>query len=228
MSFIVAIDGTAGSGKGTVSKIVSKNMNLTNIDTGATYRCVTLAIIRNNIKIEDTKEIIKLLDKINIDIKNNIEEQIIFLNGENVTNKIRNKDVTNLVSQVSAIPEVRLKLVELQRRLADGKDVIMDGRDIGTYVFPNADVKIYLDALIEKRAQRRYEENILKGINTSYDEVLENIKLRDKQDKEKKIGALKIADDAVVIDTTQCTIQEVVEKVEKIIKNKYNNKKGEN
>lgn len=228
MSFIVAIDGTAGSGKGTVSKIVAKNMNLTNIDTGATYRCVTLAIIRNHIKVEDTKEIIKLLDKINIDIKNNIEEQIIFLNGENVTNEIRNNDVTNLVSQVSAIPEVRLKLVELQRKLADNKDVIMDGRDIGTYVFPNADVKIYLDALIEKRAQRRYEENILKGINTSYDEVLENIQLRDKQDKEKKIGALKIADDAVVIDTTEYTIQEVVEKVEKIIKNKYNNKKGEN
>ena len=220
MSFIVAIDGTAGSGKGTISDIVSKELNLTNIDTGATYRCVALATIRNNIKLEEKEKIIALLDEISIDIELDGESQIFILNGEDVTKEIRGAEVTAIVSQISAIPEVRLKLVELQRKLAKGKNVIMDGRDIGTYVFPNANVKIYLDASVEKRAERRFEENKLKGINTTYEEVLANIKMRDKQDKEKEIGALKIAEDAIVIDTSNLTIEEVAEKVKDVIKEK--------
>mgnify|MGYP004564811617 CR=1 FL=1 len=220
MSFIVAIDGTAGSGKGTISNIIAKELNLTNIDTGATYRCVALATIKNNIKLEEKKKIIALLDKISIDIKVDGQNQIFLLDGEDVSEKIRSAEVTAIVSQISAIPEVRLKLVELQRKLAQGKNVIMDGRDIGTYVFPNANVKIYLDASVEKRAERRFEENKLKGINTSYEEVLENIKMRDRQDKAKKIGALKIAEDAIVIDTSNLAIEEVAEKVKEVIKKK--------
>ena len=220
MSFIVAIDGTAGSGKGTISNIIAKELNLTNIDTGATYRCVALATIKNNIKLEEKEKIIALLDKISIDIKVDGQNQIFLLDGEDVSEKIRSAEVTAIVSQISAIPEVRLKLVELQRKLAQGKNVIMDGRDIGTYVFPNADVKIYLDASVEKRAERRFEENKLKGINTSYEEVLENIKMRDRQDKAKKIGALKIAEDAIVIDTSNLAIEEVAKKVKEVIKEK--------
>lgn len=220
MSFIVAIDGTAGSGKGTISNIIAKELNLTNIDTGATYRCVALATIKNNIKLEEKEKIIALLDKISIDIKVDGQNQIFLLDGEDVSEKIRSAEVTAIVSQISAIPEVRLKLVELQRKLAQGKNVIMDGRDIGTYVFPNANVKIYLDASVEKRAERRFEENKLKGINTSYEEVLENIKMRDRQDKAKKIGALKIAEDAIVIDTSNLAIEEVAEKVKEVIKEK--------
>lgn len=220
MSFIVAIDGTAGSGKGTISNIIAKELNLTNIDTGATYRCVALATIKNNIKLEEKEKIIALLDKISIDIKVDGQNQIFLLDGEDVSEKIRSAEVTAIVSQISAIPEVRLKLVELQRKLAQGKNVIMDGRDIGTYVFPNANVKIYLDASVEKRAERRFEENKLKGINTSYEEVLENIKMRDRQDKAKEIGALKIAEDAIVIDTSNLAIEEVAKKVKEVIKEK--------
>ena len=220
MSFIVAIDGTAGSGKGTISNIIAKELNLTNIDTGATYRCVALATIKNNIKLEEKEKIIALLDKISIDIKVDGQNQIFLLDGEDVSEKIRSAEVTAIVSQISAIPEVRLKLVELQRKLAQGKNVIMDGRDIGTYVFPNANVQIYLDASVEKRAERRFEENKLKGINTSYEEVLENIKMRDRQDKAKKIGALKIAEDAIVIDTSNLAIEEVAKKVKEVIKEK--------
>ncbi len=221
MSFIVAIDGTAGSGKGTVSKLIAEKFNLCNIDTGATYRCLALNVLENNIEIENKEKIIKLLENINIDIQGTNSNPIFLLNGRDVSNKIRNKEVTDIVSQISSIPEVRLKLVDWQREFAKNKNVILDGRDIGTFVFPNANVKIYLDASAEKRAERRYEENIEKGINTSFEEVLENIKMRDKQDKEKEIGALKIADDATVIDTTNLSIEEVVDKIEKIIEEKF-------
>jgi len=218
MSFIVAIDGPAGTGKGTITGLISKEMGLINIDTGATYRCVALATIRNNIKLEEKEKIINLLDKIDIDIKNGEKGiQTILLNGEDVSKEIRSKEVTKIVSQISSIIEVRLKLVEIQRELAKGKDVIMEGRDITTYVFPNADVKIYLDAEEEERAKRRYLENKEKGIDMSYEEVLENIRARDKNDKEKEIGALKIAQDAIYIDTTNLTIEQVKEKVKDII-----------
>ena len=220
MSFVVAIDGPAGTGKGTITKLISKEMKLINIDTGATYRCVALATLRNNIKLEEKEKIIELVDNISIDIKNENGNQIILLNGEDVSKEIRSKEVTAIVSPISSIVEVRLKLVELQRKLASGKDVIMEGRDITTYVFPNADVKIYLDAQEEERAKRRYKENKEKGIDTSYEEVLENIKARDKNDREKEVGALKIAEDATVIDTTLLSINQVKKQVKKLIKNK--------
>ena len=224
MSFIVAMDGPAGTGKGTITNLISKEMGLVNIDTGATYRCVALYAIKNNIKLEEKEKIIESLPNIHIDMKNEQGVQKVYLNNEDVTSEIRSKEVTKIVSQVSSIVEVRLAMVEVQRNLAKGKDVIMEGRDITTYVFPNADVKIYLDADEEERAKRRYKEMQEKGIEMTYDEVLKNIQIRDKNDKEKEIGALKIAEDAIYIDTTNLTIEEVKEKVKEIIMEKYKNK----
>ena len=220
MSFIVAIDGPAGTGKGTVTEILAKKMNLVNIDTGATYRCVTLAMLNENIKLEELDKIKELLKNINIELKNENGKQFVFLNGEDVTEKIRSKEVSGFVSQVSSIKEVRLSMVDLQRKMAEGKDVIMEGRDIGTYVFPAADVKIYLDADLEERAKRRFKQNKEKGINMTYVEVLENIKKRDENDKAKEIGALKVAHDAEVIDTTDKSIKQVVREITEIIKKK--------
>ena len=220
MSFVVAIDGPAGTGKGTVTAKLAKKLNLVNIDTGATYRCVTLAMQNKNVKLEDLDAIKELLENIKIELKQEKGKQKVFLDGEDVTEKIRSKEVTKMVSQVSSIKEVRLAMSGLQRKMAEGKEVIMEGRDIGTYVFPLADVKIYLDADVEERAKRRYKQNQEKGIDMSYDEILENIKKRDENDKNKEIGALKVATDAVVIDTTNMTIKEVVSKIEKIIKAK--------
>lgn len=228
MSFIVGIDGTAGSGKGTVTKIVAEKMDLVNIDTGITYRCVALeALNKGAIKngVIDEEKVIKLLDDIKIIIeKDEQKRDIVYLNGENVTNKIREKDVSQVVSPVSSIKEVRFKMVDLQRKMAEGKDIIMDGRDICTYVFPNADVKIYLDAAEEERAQRRLLEMQEKGIQMTYEEVLDNIKKRDYNDKRKEIGALKKAPDSIEIDTTNLTIEEVSNKVIEIIEKKRNNK----
>lgn len=215
MSFIVAIDGPAGSGKGTVTKQVAQEMGLTNIDTGATYRCVALAVIENNVLLEEKSKIIELAKNIKIDMDT---EQNVFLNGRNVTQQIRSKEVSAIVSQISNIKDVRLLMVDLQRKLAEGKDVIMEGRDITTYVFPNADVKIYLDASIEERAKRRYKEMQERQIEATYEEILENIKMRDENDKNKEIGSLKIAPDAIVIDTTELSIEKVTEKVKEIIK----------
>ena len=146
--------------------------------------------------------------------------QKVYLNNEDVTSQIRSKEVSKIVSQISSIKEVRFAMVEVQRNLAKGKDVIMEGRDITTYVFPNANIKIYLDADEEERATRRYKEMQEKGIEMTYEEVLNNIQIRDKNDKEKEIGALKIAPDAIYIDTTNLTIEEVKQKVEEIIKGK--------
>lgn len=220
MSFVVAIDGPAGTGKGTVTKILSKKFNLVNIDTGATYRCVTLDMINKGIKLDELDKIKELLKNINIDIKQEKNKQTIFLNGEDVTSKIRSKEVSSLVSQVSSIKDVRLSMVDLQRKMAKGKDVIMEGRDIGTYVFPAADVKIYLDADLEERAKRRFKQNKENGIEMSYAEILENIKKRDENDKKKEIGALKVAHDAEVIDSTSMSIKEVVREISNIIEKK--------
>jgi len=208
---IVAVDGPAGSGKGTVTKRIEKELGFLNLDTGATYRCVALATLKNNVKLEEIEKIIQIANEINIEIDNTQEKDIILLNGEDVSKEIRSKEVSSIIP-------VREKMVEVQRKLATGKNVIVEGRDIGTVVFPNADLKIYLDASEEIRAKRRYKENMENGINTTYEEVLENVKLRDYNDKNKKVGALKKAEDAVVIDSSKMTIDEVVEKIKKLIK----------
>ena len=217
MCFIVAVDGPAGSGKGTITKRIEQELGLMNLDTGATYRCVALEVIRHGLKIDDEEAIIKLLDNIDIKIKKESGKDIIYLNGEDVSKEIRDIPVTKMVSQISSIIPVREKLIEIQRELAKGKNVIAEGRDIGTVVFPNANLKIYLDANEEIRAQRRYKECLEKGIKMSYQEVLDNIRTRDQNDKNKKFGALKKAEDAIVIDTSNITIDEVVNKVKKEI-----------
>ena len=183
MSFVVGIDGPAGSGKGTVTKIISNKLGLINIDTGATYRCVALKCLNNGIKLDNKDKIIEIANNIDINIEITENGDIVFLDGKDVTREIRSKEVTNIVSQVSSIKEVRFAMVELQRKLAEGKDIIMEGRDICTYVFPNADVKIYLDASIEERANRRYKENQEKGINMTLEEVKHNIEMRDANDE---------------------------------------------
>ena len=224
MSFVVAIDGPAGTGKGTITKLISREMGLINIDTGATYRCVTLYAIKNNISVDDKETIIKSLDNIKINILNENGEQKILLNDKDVSEEIRNEEISLKAYKISCIKEVREKLVEIQRKLAEGKDVIMEGRDITTVVFPKADVKIYMDADEKERAKRRYLENIQKGIDITYEEVLKNIQARDKTDKEKDVGALKIAEDAIYLDTTDLSIEEVKNRVKEIIENKKGQK----
>ena len=225
MSFIVAIDGPAGTGKGTMATILSKKYNLVNIDTGATYRCVTLAMLNKDVSLDDEDGIADILKNIEIELLNEKGKQKVLLNGEDVTEKIRSKEVSANVSPVSSIKQVRLAMGGLQRKMAQGKDVIMEGRDIGTVIFPNADVKIYLDANVEVRAKRRLKQNEEKGIKMSYEEVLENIKKRDKNDIEKEMGALKVADDAVVIDGSDMSIKEEARAISKVIDAKLKAKK---
>ena len=217
MSKIVAIDGPAGSGKGTVAEILSKKCNLVNIDTGATYRCVALAMLRNNLTLDDRDKIIELSK--NIDIKFGLNNEV-YLNGEDVTKEIRSKEATQIVSQVSSIVEVRKNMVELQRNLAKDYDVVMEGRDITTVVLPNANYKFYLDASLEARVNRRVKQNKEKNIDMSYDEIYENIKARDYNDMHKEVGSLMRTDDQIYIDSTNMTIDEVVDKMVNIIVSK--------
>lgn len=220
MSFIVAVDGPAGSGKGTITKRIQKELGLINLDTGATYRCVALEALRNGYSVNEEEKITKLIDDMNIEIENTEEKDIIYLNGEDVSKEIRKMEVTKIVSEISSIIPVREKLVLFQRKMTEGKDVIVEGRDIGTVVFPNADLKIYLDASVEVRAKRRYKENLEKNIESNYEEVLENIRKRDEIDKNKKFGALIKAEDAIVVDSSDLTIDEVTKKIKDLIEEK--------
>lgn len=216
MSFIVAVDGPSGTGKGTITKILSQKFGFSYLDTGATYRCVTLKLLKQNIKLNEIEKIKEVLKK--IDIK--FEGDKVYLDKEDVTKSIREEDVNNLVSQVSHIKEVRESMVELQRRMSEGREVILDGRDIGTNVFPTADVKIYLDASVEERAKRRFKQNKEKGIDIPFEEVKKNIEFRDNNDKTSSVAPLKQAEDAIYIDTTTLNIKQVEKKVSKIIKKK--------
>ena len=230
MSIVVAIDGPAGSGKGTVTKLVGEKLGLVNIDTGATYRCVTLAAINKGYKLEEENKIVNLLNEIDIEFKKKENEEKILLNGKDVTKEIRSKEVNEMVSQVSHIPKVRENMANFQRKIAEGKNVIMEGRDIGTNVFPNADVKIYLDATPEERAKRRMKQNEEKGIESNYEEILENIKFRDHNDKTSSVAPLKQAEDAIYIDSSNLSIEEVTEKIIEIINYHFGDasKKGKN
>ena len=214
---IVAIDGPAGTGKGTVAKLISERLDFVYIDTGAMYRCITLKMIRENISLNEEEKIKDLLERTKITFKNLSDKQHVYLDGEDVSDLIRKPNVNELVSPVSAIKIIRIKMVELQRKLGEEGNVIMEGRDITTVVFPNAEVKIYLDAKLEIRADRRYKELVERGNNVTYEDTLESIRKRDKNDMEKEMGALKIAEDAVVIDTSNMTIEEVYDKIKEII-----------
>lgn len=218
MEMVVAVDGPAGSGKGTITKAVAERLGLVYIDTGALYRCITLFMIRNNINLNDIEKIQEMLKNVGIELKKEDNLDKVYLNGEDVSLKIREKAVNELVSQVSHVIEIRENITDLSRKIAKGKNVIMEGRDIGTNVFPNAQIKIYLDATPEERAHRRMKQNEEKGIDIPYKDILENIKFRDNNDKTSKVAPLKQAEDSIYIDSTNMTIDEVTEKIINIIK----------
>lgn len=210
---IIAIDGPAGSGKGTIAKILADKLNLLYIDTGATYRCVALAAIENNIDINNEDELVRLAKSLNIEF---IDDKT-YLNSIDVSEKIRSKEVSKIVSPISSHVNLRSILVNLQRNMAKDNDVIMEGRDITTVVFPEANYKFYLDADVSVRAERRYKEMLEKGIDISLEEIKENIEKRDYNDMNKPVGALKRTDEQIYIDTTKLNIDEVVDEIIKFI-----------
>lgn len=223
MPFIVAIDGPAGTGKGTITKLVAEELNLINIDTGAMYRCVALDAYRKGIKETEIEKLETLLKDINIELKRENGISKVLLNGEDVTEKIRTPEVNSCVAKYAAVKCVRDKMTPLQQQMGKLGNIIMEGRDIGTAVFPNAAVKIYLDASIEERANRRYKQNLEKGINQSYEEVLESIKQRHILETTREINPLRKAEDAILVDSTHLTIDEVKQEVLRIIKEKISN-----
>lgn len=220
MGFIVAIDGVAGSGKGSITKIISERLGLIAIDTGAMYRCVALECINKNISYDEIEKIKEVLANIDIEIKREQANQLIFLNGQNVTRDIRTPEVDRVVAKFAAIKEVRDKMTPIQRKMGENNDIIMEGRDIGTVVFPNANVKVYLDCSVEERARRRHKQNIEKGIPSTYEEVLESIKERHRLETERDIAPLIQAPDAIYVDSTGMTVDEEAEVVIKIIEEK--------
>ena len=221
MAFIVAIDGPAGSGKGTITKLISEKLGLVNIDTGAMYRCVTLECLNKEVKSTDLENVNKILENIDINfVKDESGEKRVLLNGTDVSKEIRTPRVNENVSEYASIKTIRDKMTALQRKMGENNDIIMEGRDIGTTVFPNADVKIFLDVSLEESAKRRYKQNLEKGIETSYEVELENLRKRNKFDSEREVVPFKKADDAIYLDSSNLTIEEVVNRVISIIKEK--------
>lgn len=215
----VAIDGPAGAGKSTIAKIVAGKLGLVYIDTGAMYRSVALYAIEKGIDTKnDTNGVISVLDDVNIQLKQENGLQRVYLCGKDVSDRIRMADISAGASAVAVIPEVRLKLVDLQRKMSLTDDVIMDGRDIGTYVLPNADLKIFLTASVDARSKRRYDELVEKGVECDYETVRTDIIARDKNDSEREFAPLKQAEDAVLVDTSDKTLEESIEIVYNMVK----------
>lgn len=213
MSYNIAIDGPAGAGKSTIAKKIAKKMNYIYVDTGAMYRAMALYLIRNGVTKDDTTKIEEVCQQADISIEYKDGEQIVLLNGENVNGLIRTEEVGNMASVSSANGKVREKLVQLQKELAKKADVVMDGRDIGTCVLPNADTKIYLTASSAVRAKRRFDELTQKGESCDLQKIEEDIIERDHRDMTREISPLKQAEDAVLVDSSDMTIDEVVEKI---------------
>lgn len=216
----IAIDGPSGSGKSTISKIIAKKIGFINVDTGALYRTIAYFFLENKINYKEKSEVLKNLNNISVSLKNENFSQTIFLNGVDVTQKIRTNEISMVSSEISVIPEVRQFLLKLQRDIAKENNVVIDGRDIGTVVIPNADVKIFLTADPKVRAKRRYNQLISKGQSTTFDEILELINKRDYNDIHRKISPLKKANDAILVDNSNLNQQDTVYKLIEIIKKK--------
>jgi cytidylate kinase len=213
----VAIDGPAAAGKSTVAKKVAAILNYTYVDTGAMYRAFTWAVLQRGLDPKDEKASCSIIPDVTMDL---LEDGRVFCNNTDVTRAIREPLVSSNVSYIASYKDIRLALVELQRKLAESKSVVMDGRDIGTYVLPDADVKIFQIASVETRAQRRYDENVLKGIPTSMDDVIEDVKRRDYIDSHRAFAPLKPAADSVELDTSDLNIEQVVDAILNIIHEK--------
>lgn len=211
-NIIVAIDGPAGAGKSTVSQIAADKLGFTYIDTGAMYRAVAYKALQQKAEVTD-ELIISVLPDIEITLKFENAKTRVFESGKEITAEIRTPEINKIVSKVAALVPVREKLTELQRKMGQNENVLMDGRDIGTFVFPNADVKIFLTASVEERARRRYEELKAKGFDVDLKEIEKDIAKRDKLDSEREMAPLKKADDAILLDTTGLSIDEVVERI---------------
>lgn len=211
MRFSIAIDGPAGAGKSTIAKKIANKLGIMYINTGLMYRAITFKALEKNIAPADVEGLIKLIDNIEMYFENNN----IFINGEDLTSKLTTQEINKSVASYAAIPEVRERLVELQRNLSNKFDVIMDGRDIGTVVLKNAAFKFYLTASPEERANRRYRELTAKGIEASYEEILKDIIDRDYKDMHREVNPLRKAEDAIEIDSTSLSIDEVVDLISK-------------
>lgn len=209
----IAIDGPAGAGKSTISKKVASELGYVYIDTGAMYRTVGLKAVRCGIDTTDAQGVASILPGLDIDIRHEGVEQHIYLDGENVSDLIRTPEISMAASNVSAIPLVRVAMVDMQRRLAANHNVVMDGRDIATFVLPDAEVKIFLTASVEARAKRRYNELVEKGEQVTFEDVKNEMIQRDNNDSTREVSPLKIAEDATVIDTSNLTLDESVQKV---------------
>lgn len=217
MATVIAIDGPAGAGKSTIAKLVAKELNAIYIDTGAMYRAMALYLLRNHIDIEDEKALNECVASADISIRFADGEQQVWLNGENVNGLIRTEEVSTMASVSSAKGVVRVKLVDLQRKLAEDHDVVMDGRDIGTHVLPNAKPKIFLTASSKVRAKRRYDELTARGEACDLDTIEKDIIERDERDKNREISPLRQAEDAILVDTSDMTIEQVKEKIISLI-----------
>lgn len=213
----VAIDGPASSGKSSVAKRIAKDLGFVYVDTGAMYRTLTYKVLEKGVDVQDESAILSILNQMTIQFKWIGSRQAIFADEEDVTDLIRQNNVSNAVSDVSAHARVRKEMVKRQQKIADKQSIIMDGRDIGTIVLPQADVKIFLVASVKERAERRHKENIQKGIPSNLNLLTEEIKQRDYKDSNRKVSPLKQAKDAIRIDTTELSIHDVVEKIKKLI-----------
>lgn len=220
MSYNIAIDGPAGAGKSTIAKSIAKKRKIIYVDTGAMYRAMALFMIKNNVDPEDTETVAKVCEKADITIGYENDQQVVYLNGENVNAFLRTEEVGTMASKVSVQPAVRVKLVELQKNIAKENDCVMDGRDIGTVVLPDAQVKIFLTASSLVRAKRRYAELTEKGESCDLKEIQAGIEERDYRDMHREISPLKQAEDAVLLDTSDLTIEQVIDRIDEITKEK--------
>ncbi len=219
---IIAIDGPAGSGKSTTSKLVAKKLGISHLDTGSMYRAITVHFIKNNYSLDDI-DVSSVMDSIDLEISDSSDKESVFLNGEDVTDKLRSNEVSRLVSDVSSIKEIRAKMVQIQRSISSNKSIVIDGRDIGTVVFPDAKFKFFITASIESRAQRRFNELKDSDLNITLEQIEEDIRLRDHFDTTRDNSPLKKAEDAIIVDTTHLDISGQVNMILEIINNNQEN-----